>query len=163
MLAIPISRNHMATHFTKAKTIALYDANGAISEFDNPAVAPDAKNGCAAKKAMLNLIKRQGAKAIIVQNIGERMLGKLHSAGIKVYQGDYRQGIDNLRSQYMAGELALIAMSDVRPSLNHAKKGGCGGGCGCSGHETAPSLITAPVALPEPVGQLSFNKFTRSH
>ncbi|MBV7314706.1 NifB/NifX family molybdenum-iron cluster-binding protein [Shewanella sp. NIFS-20-20] len=156
MLAIPISRDHMASHFTKAKTIALYDSHGAISQFDNPAIDPNAKSGCAAKKAMLNLIKRQGAKAIIVQNIGERMLGKLLSAGIAVYQGDYRQGIDQLRAQFAAGQLPLMDISQARVSLNHAKKGGCGGGCGCSGHDKAPSLLTAPEMAPE---SLRFNHF----
>ncbi|GIU23328.1 NifB/NifX family molybdenum-iron cluster-binding protein [Shewanella schlegeliana] len=134
IIAIPMSRERLATHFTKAPEIAFYDEQlQLIARFENPAVG----GGCSAKKAMLNLIIDHKADIVVVQHIGERMLGKLLDAGMSVSQADNSLDLSELIRRAKDLNHRLVDASQGRASLNHEKKGGCcggsSGGCGCSG------------------------------
>ncbi len=139
IIAMPMSRDRLASHFTKAPEIGFFNEDfQQIMRVENPAVA----GGCSAKKAMLELIKQQGTDIVIVQHIGERMLGKLLAAGISVSKGSSQQAVAVLLSQSRDLSRRLTDASQGRASLNHAAKGGCchshahgaseQGGCGCS-------------------------------
>lgn len=133
VIAIPMSRDRLATHFTKAPQISFYDEHQQlIASYDNPAMS----GGCSAKKAMLNLIIDHKTDIVVVQHIGERMLGKLLDAGISVSQADNTLGLDELLCRAKDLNHRLVDASQGRASLNHEKKGGCcggsSGGCGCS-------------------------------
>ncbi|BCV43760.1 NifB/NifX family molybdenum-iron cluster-binding protein [Shewanella algae] len=133
MIVIPLSRGRLAGHFTKAKELAFYD-NHHNHRFtlDNPAVAG---GNCAAKKAMLQLIKDKGGRIVLVDQIGERMLGKLLDGGISVCRpGKENSDIAALLVAASDIQLRLTNAAAGRPSLKHQVKGGCGGGCGCHGH-----------------------------
>lgn len=133
IIAIPMSRDRLATHFTKAPEIVFYDEQlQLLARVDNPAIS----GGCSAKKAMLNLIIEHKSNIVLVQHIGERMLGKLLDAGVSVSQADNSLDLAELIIRAKDLNHRLLDASQGRASLNHEKKGGCGGssgGCGCSG------------------------------
>ncbi len=138
IIAMPMSRDRLASHFTKAQEIGFFNEHHQlIGSFANPALQGE---GCSAKKAMLELIINNKTNIIIVQHIGERMLGKLLDAGISVSKGDSSLGIEELLKTTRNLNLRLLHASQGRASLNHEKKGGCcggsgkSGGCGCGSH-----------------------------
>lgn len=144
IIAIPMSRDRLATHFTKAPDIAFYDdSQQLLARYPNPAVAGN--GGCSAKKAMLNLITEQKADIVVVQFIGERMLGKLLDAGVSVSQADNSLTITELLTTAKDLNSRLLEASQGRKSINHDKKGGCcggsSGGCGCGGKKAASSVL----------------------
>ncbi|BDM65586.1 hypothetical protein NFHSH190041_30380 [Shewanella sp. NFH-SH190041] len=156
IIAVPMSRNRLARHFTKAGQIAFYDGDHQLlALLDNPAQA----GGCAAKKAMLNLIKAKGTDLVLVDEIGERMLGKLLACGAAVSRCDSRAELTAVLADCQAEERLLTSASQGRPSLNHAKKGGCGGGCGGHSHkaEIQTSLLS-PVGIPQAAPITGFKK-----
>ncbi len=156
IVAMPMSRGRLAAHFTKAQRIGFFNEyHQLITSFDNPAI----EGNCRAKAELLRLIQAQKTDIVIVQHIGERMLGKLLAAGISVSQGDKEESIEVLLSQTKVLERRLVDASMGRASLNHAKKGGCcgsggscgsAGGCGCGGFEAdsvPPSVLLQPSVL----------------
>lgn len=132
IIAMPMSRGKLASHFTKAQRIGFFNEyHQLITSFDNPALA----GGCSAKKAMLQLIVQQKTDIVIVQHIGERMLGKLLDAQISVSKGDHSESIEALLTTATDLNRRLVDASQGRSSLNHEKKGGCcssSGGCASS-------------------------------
>lgn len=157
IIALPLSRGKLAKHFTKAPQIAFYNAEHQLIETrDNPAM----EGGCAAKKAMLNLIKAKGSTLVLVDQIGERMLGKLLATGAVISKGDSALPLEQVLATSHDNAKFLTSASQGRPSLNHAKKGGCGGGCGCGGHkpkEETVSLLMPVTSAPS----LSFSGFKK--
>ncbi|MCL1074372.1 NifB/NifX family molybdenum-iron cluster-binding protein [Shewanella dokdonensis] len=151
MIVIPMSRGHLSGHFTKAQQLAFFSAEGQLLQLvDNPALG----GNCAAKSAMLNLIQQQGAQIVLVNQIGERMLGKLLDAGISVCRprqrnGSLQQLLDDARNTH----LRLLDTSTARPSLQHQSKGGCGESCGCSGsggcHHHATTTAQSTLCQPQ--------------
>lgn len=141
IIAMPMSRGRLASHFTKAQEIGFFnEQHQLIGNFTNPALTGE---GCSAKKAMLELIINNKTNIIIVQHIGERMLGKLLDAGISVSKGDSSLCVAELLQTTRNLNLRLLDASQGRASLNHEKKGGCcgghaedgkSGGCGCGSH-----------------------------
>lgn len=149
IIAMPISRERLASHFTKAVQIGFYNEQFQLIKLvDSPAIEGD----CSAKKALLELIIQQGTDIVIAQNIGERMLGKLLDAGISVSKGSVSQTVATLLAQTADLNLRLTDASQGRASLKHAAKGGCchsaGDGCGCSGKAKAASGSTRLISTP---------------
>ncbi len=171
IIAMPMSRGRLAAHFTKAQRIGFFNEyHQLITSFDNPAIGG---GGCQAKSELLGLIKAQKTDIVIVQHIGERMLGKLLAAGISVSQGDNAESIEVLLSQTQLLERRLLDASQGRASLNHAKKGGCcadgggccsgaSGGCGCGGHKPmseVSSLLQKPESAQGEQASVSYSGF----
>lgn len=132
--AIPHNRNCVANHFMKATQFAFIDQNSTlINHIENP--ASPAHSSCHDKKTLISMIKEMKADAVIVRNIGERSLGKLLSAGIRVFRVSSQTPL----SEAVTSKLEeLTNVTQGRPSTNHQKKGGCShgeSGCGCGGHE----------------------------
>lgn len=142
IIAMPMSRDRLANHFTKAQQIGFFnEQHQLIASFANPALLTE---GCSAKKAMLELIISNKTNIIIVQHIGERMLGKLLDAGISVSKGDSSLCVEDLLTSTRNLNLRLLDATQGRVSLNHEKKGGCcggsskhgkAGGCGCNSED----------------------------
>ncbi|GGI79518.1 hypothetical protein GCM10007978_16680 [Shewanella hanedai] len=157
IIAVPLSRGRLASHFTKAKEIAFYnEQQQLIARFDNPALA----GSCSAKKAMLTLIKDQGTSIVLVEEIGQRILGKLLAAGISVSRCNRNMELTELFSAAIDLSRRLVDVEQGRECLNHEKKGGCGsgcggsaGGCGCSSKKSEPNLLSqlAPQLNDKPV------------
>ncbi|MCL1090689.1 dinitrogenase iron-molybdenum cofactor biosynthesis protein [Shewanella profunda] len=148
IIAMPMSRERLAAHFTKAQQIGFFDEHHQlISLVDNPALDGD----CSAKKALLNLIIQQKTNIVIVQHIGERMLGKLLDSGISVSKGEANQTVATLLAKSTDLNLRLTDASQGRASLKHAAKGGCchaNDGCGCSGKAKATPSSTHLIGTP---------------
>ncbi|NRD33409.1 dinitrogenase iron-molybdenum cofactor biosynthesis protein [Shewanella sp. DC2-4] len=147
IIAMPMSRERLASHFTKALQIGFYNEQfQRIKLVDNPAIEGD----CSAKKALLELIIQQGTDIVLVQNIGERMLGKLLDVGISVSKGSASQTVATLLAQTADLNLRLTDASQGRASLKHAAKGGCchSTGDGCSGKAKAAPCSTRLISTP---------------
>ena len=70
--AIPMNDDHIAGHFAKAERFVFVDEQGStLAEIANPV----AGNEC--KSALAELLQAQGARRIVLKNIGSKMLGKL--------------------------------------------------------------------------------------
>ncbi|MGL5485127.1 MAG: NifB/NifX family molybdenum-iron cluster-binding protein, partial [Shewanella sp.] len=127
IIALPISRGRLASHFTKAQQVHFYDENHQLLlSIPNPALG----GNCQDKKALLDAIRAQHTCIVVVQHIGERMLGKLLDAGISVSRGDNQLSIATLLAQSKEVNLRLTEASQGRASLKHLAKGGC---CGAKG------------------------------
>nr|WP_321238608.1 NifB/NifX family molybdenum-iron cluster-binding protein [uncultured Tolumonas sp.] len=126
--AIPMNKDHVASHFTKADSFVFLDDNGQIlGERNNPAL--DAN--CAGKSQLLALLKAENAQRIIVRNIGERMLGKLLESQFDVFQTQCgRQSATELSSEKANLLTQLTSPSQGRQS-RHFEEKQASGGCGC--------------------------------
>lgn len=145
MFAIPYNDARVAGHFSKAEQFLFVD--GDTHELvDNPAVQGE---GCSGKKSLLALFKQQNVDKVIVRNIGQKMLAKLFSAGIRVFQAPPRVPLDRV----LTSELAEFThVSQARPSKNAARSGGCGkshssGGCNKAQKESLLLRGQTPKAL----------------
>ena len=118
--AIPHDGDRVANHFMKADQFAFIDGdNTLIKDVASPAAGD---SSCSDKSAAINVIKEMNVDAVIIRNIGERSLGKLLNAGIRVFQVAGRTSL----SQAINSPLTeLTNASEGRPSTNHEKKGGC--------------------------------------
>lgn len=161
IIAVPLSRGRLARHFTKAKTIAFYNEDFELLEtLENPAIA----GGCAAKKAMLDLIKNKGSNCVLVDMIGERMLGKLLATGAIISKGNSSHKLEDVLTACLSPEYQLTHASQGRASINHEKKGGCGGGCSCGGHEDKDelhSLLSMNNMMTQPSSPIHFSHFKK--
>ena len=119
--AIPLQNDAVASHFTKADTLLLLDADGnELARHANPA----RQSNCAGKQSLLTLLQQQGVTRVIVRNIGEQMLDKLLSCQMAVFQS--RCGRLQPQELIRAETGTLIALTEAsqgRQSLNHAAKG----------------------------------------
>ncbi|SQI35641.1 Dinitrogenase iron-molybdenum cofactor [Leminorella richardii] len=130
--AIPVTKEHISGHFTKAESFIFINAEGRIvCHHINPA----REGGCAEKKALLNMLQRQNAQRVIVRHIGERMLGKLLSRELSVFK-THSGNIDvqALCAAHLEGFTPLTDAQQGKRSPNYETKKAVGGGCGCS-HE----------------------------
>lgn len=128
--AIPHNRNCIANHFMKANQFAFINHESVLlHNMENPAA--DRQSTCQSKKTLLSLIGEMKADAVIVRNIGERALGKLLAANIRVYQVASQAPLSQVINSPMK---ELTDATQGRPSNNHKMKGGCsheGTSCGC--------------------------------
>lgn len=119
--AVPHSRDSVANHFMKAKKFTfLTDDHTVIKTVDNPAAG---NSSCSDKSRAIKLIKGMEVDAVILRNIGERSLGKLLNAGIRVYQLQENTSVKEALSSPVT---ELTDIKQARPSANHKNKGGCG-------------------------------------
>ncbi|MDG3087250.1 NifB/NifX family molybdenum-iron cluster-binding protein [Vibrio hannami] len=128
--AVPNNRDNVANHFIKAPQFSFIDEeNSLIQNVTNPAAG---NSSCSEKSAAIKMLKEMKTDAVIVRNIGERALGKLLSAGIRVFMVTTQTPLSAAANSPM---VELTDTSQGRPSHNHHKKGGCshgeGGSC-CS-------------------------------
>jgi predicted Fe-Mo cluster-binding NifX family protein len=120
--AIPSKQGHLCQHFTKAEQFSLIDHNNSLlASVDNPAAQADAS--CHDKSAIVQYLQSMKVEAVIVKNIGERLLGKLLDAGLKVFQVNQIRPLALLINSPMQ---QLSEPSQGRPSIQHAKKAECG-------------------------------------
>ena len=162
IIALPISRGRLASHFTKAQQVHFFDENHQLLiSVPNPALG----GNCQDKKALLDVIRAQRTNIVVVQHIGERMLAKLLDAGISVSRGNNQLSIATLLAQSQDVNLRLTEASQGRVSLKHLAKGGCcgsKGGCGCSGKAKASktmvslTLPTSTCTLGKPIAYSGF-------
>ncbi|PWI34529.1 dinitrogenase iron-molybdenum cofactor [Vibrio albus] len=130
---IPHSRDNVANHFMKARKFTfLNDDNTVIKTVDSPAAG---NSSCSDKSKAIKLIQEMKVDAVILHNIGERSLGKLLNAGIRVFQLQENASVSNALNSPVT---ELTDVKQARPSHNHEKKGGsC---CGSHNKDTAPRI-----------------------
>jgi len=150
MFAIPYNDERLAGHFSKAEQF-LFVEGDKLQVIDNPAIEGQ---GCSGKKSLMALFEQQNVDRVIVRNIGQKMLAKLFSAGIRVFQAPPRTPIE----QVLTRELPEFThVSQARPSKNAARAGGCGKSHGSGGchKQKPPSLLLKGQTPQELRGQTS--------
>lgn len=81
--ALMLSQGLLAGHFTRAEQLQILNPEGnVIATLANPAAA----EGCHGKQALLDALAHYQVGQVVVRNIGERMLGRLLAANIRVLQ-----------------------------------------------------------------------------
>ncbi len=133
--AIPMNDDHIAGHFAKAERFVFVDEQGStLAEIANPV----AGNEC--KSVLAELLQAQGARRIVLKNIGSKMLGKLLGSGLAVYQASQ-------------GRLAMADMlsneSGHLTELTSAEQGSasrCAGGLAITAREAVNALPVAALA-----------------
>jgi predicted Fe-Mo cluster-binding NifX family protein len=121
--AIPSKQGKICQHFTKAEQFSFIDENNTLlASVNNSAALPGAS--CQDKNAIVQQLQSMKADAVIVKNIGERLLGKLLNAGIKVFQ------VNQVRPREVLSQGPMQELNDPsqgRPSMQQGKKSDCHG------------------------------------
>ncbi|WP_236320358.1 NifB/NifX family molybdenum-iron cluster-binding protein [Aeromonas veronii] len=163
--ALMLSQGLLAGHFTRAEQLQILNPEGnVIATLTNPAAA----EGCHGKQALLDALAHYQVGQVVVRNIGERMLGRLLAANIRVLQcRSARLPLPALLAP--ANLQPLTEASQGRPSRRHQSKatiraiqpvgaghshanchGGCNSGANISLPRNGKIKRCAPVAAPAP-------------
>lgn len=116
--ALMLSQGLLAGHFTRAEQLQILNPEGnVIATLANPAAA----EGCHGKQALLDALTHHQVGQVVVRNIGERMLGRLLAANIRVLQcRSARLPLPALLAP--ANLQPLTEASQGRPSRRHQSK-----------------------------------------
>lgn len=116
--ALMLSQGLLAGHFTRAEQLQILNPEGnVIATLPNPA----ASEGCHGKQALLDALAHHQVGQVVVRNIGERMLGRLLAANIRVLQcRSARLPLPALRAP--TNLQPLTEASQGRPSRRHQSK-----------------------------------------
>lgn len=116
--ALMLSQGLLAGHFTRAEQLQILNPEGnVIATLANPAAA----EGCHGKQALLDALAHYQVGQVVVRNIGERMLGRLLAANIRVLQcRSARLPLPALLAP--ANLQSLTEASQGRPSRRHQGK-----------------------------------------
>lgn len=148
--AIPSHRDKIAPHFSEAEQfLILDDRKGRSISIDNPAKEI---TGCKGKKALLDMLIMNGVEAVVVRNIGERLLTKLLSCNVDIYQATR---MSQLSSIHPSGLEKIMDCSAAKQSINHLNKVGCSEG---RKTERIQAKILAPRLIGVVAKMLNFRK-----
>ncbi|ATL93212.1 hypothetical protein CK911_10570 [Aeromonas sp. CU5] len=116
--ALMLSQGLLAGHFTRAEQLQILSPEGSIiTTLANPATA----EGCHGKQGLLDALAHHQVGQVVVRNIGERMLGRLLAANIRVLQ--CRSARLPLPALLAPANLQLLTdASQGRPSRRHQSK-----------------------------------------
>ncbi|HEH9431453.1 TPA: hypothetical protein SIA29_002291 [Aeromonas sobria] len=116
--AMMLSQGLLAGHFTRAEQLQILSPEGnVIITLANPAAA----EGCHGKQELLDALAHYQVGQVVVRNIGERMLGRLLAANIRVLQcHSARLPLPALLAP--ANLQLLTEASQGRPSRRHQSK-----------------------------------------
>lgn len=116
--ALMLSQGLLAGHFTRAEQLQILTPEGnVIATLANPAAA----EGCHGKQELLDALAHHQVGQVVVRNIGERMLGRLLAANIRVLQ--CRSARLPLPALLAPANLQLLTdASQGRPSRRHQSK-----------------------------------------
>lgn len=116
--ALMLSQGLLAGHFTRAEQLQILSPEGSvIATLANPAAA----EGCHGKQGLLDALAHHQVGQVVVRNIGERMLGRLLAANIRVLQcRSTRLPLPALLAP--ANLQPLTEASQGRPSRRHQSK-----------------------------------------
>lgn len=112
IFAIPYQNERIAGHFSKAETFVFTDKIHSTIR-SNPALN---SGSCGGKKSLLTLLKEQHTSAVLVRNIGQKMLRKLLNADIRVFRTSGRLSLDTLQLSELT---ELTEPSQGRPCKNN--------------------------------------------
>ena len=157
--AIPLLNDgSLSGHFARALRFALYSPQG--EHLSDLALPPLSDEGhCQRNHAVLLQLKQQGVNRVVVRRIGQKMLGKLLAAGLRVYQANRRampeallnaelteltsaeqgsvganQRANQHSSKSHGGHCSGGTCHNHNNNHSHAAQGAAHGGCGCCGH-----------------------------
>lgn len=134
---IPIHKNHLAGHFTKAELFQFVDDKGIVV---GSCVNPLLGTACAEKHNLLSIFESYQVDRIIVWNIGERMLDKLISKSMRVYKAlNPRQTLDEFAYSATENLMELTVSSQGRPSRNYDAKQKTKSDCCCESQSDSSS------------------------
>ncbi|PQJ89333.1 NifB/NifX family molybdenum-iron cluster-binding protein [Aliivibrio sifiae] len=114
IFAIPYQNERIAGHFSKAESFVFTNKSDSIIR-NNPALNNDS---CGGKKSLLALLKEQQTDAVLIRNIGQKILAKLLNANIRVFRTSGRLSLETLKLSELT---ELIDPSQGRPCKNSKK------------------------------------------
>jgi len=119
--AIAMTDKKLAHHFSKADTFTFYNDEGkAVAVFKNPALAV---SGCSGKGLIIELLKARQCHTVIVRKVGQKTLGRLLNADLKVVVGNTRHSVEELLEHARLGENQL---TDASQGVEKKKSSCCG-------------------------------------
>lgn len=141
--AIPYQNGRIAGHFSKAESFLFTDQTHSET-MPNPALN---SAGCGGKKSLLSLLKNQHINALIVRNIGQKMLANLLESNIRVF---HAQGNISLNNATFTDLPEFTRASQGRPCKNTKQ------GCCNKKHSMTASKLSAPSQLKHKLTVLGF-------
>jgi len=143
--AIPIKTDKISNHFKKAPQFLFLNESGQfIGKLTNPA-DPASGKGCSNTKELMAEFQRRQVNRVVVRNIGERMLNRLLSHDLEVWQTSSRQVELASLAAGESGQLARLERPEQgRASVHQMEKQSNGGYCSrpandhngdCCGHD----------------------------
>ena len=119
-VAVAYQDGEIFGHFGQCPMFAVYEYGDYVNECTKKLVDSAERSG---HQQMADLMKELGVDAVIVGNMGPEAKAALLSYGIVPIVG-YSGDADT------ASDLLVTGQLPTSPA-----EGGCGGGCGCGGHE----------------------------
>lgn len=118
--AIPMKASKISNHFKKAPQFLLLNQAGkSVGQMTNPA-NPASGKGCSSIKELMAELQRHQVNRVVVRNIGERMLKRLLSHDLEVWQTSSRQPELASLAAGESGKLARLARPQQgRASVHH--------------------------------------------
>ncbi|QOH80593.1 hypothetical protein IHE26_04715 [Plesiomonas shigelloides] len=149
--AIPLLNDgSLSGHFARALRFALYSPQG--EHLSDLALPPLSDEGhCQRNHAVLLQLKQQGVNRVVVSRIGQKMLGKLLAAGLRVYQANRRAMPEALLNAEFT-ELTSAEQGSVGPNQRASKSHGghcSGGACHNHSHTAHPQQACCHAAKGE--------------
>jgi len=131
--AIPMKAGKISKHFKKApQFLFLNQAGQFVGQLTNPAHPVSAK-GCSSTKELMTEFQRRQVNRVVVRNIGERMLKRLLSHDLEVWQTTSSQvELASLAADENDPLLRLERQEQGRASANYMEKRSNEGCCSCS-------------------------------
>jgi predicted Fe-Mo cluster-binding NifX family protein len=122
-IAFPFQKDKVANHFSKAEAFCCWDLEvpGQRIEFANPST----DEGCAGHQLIVQRMVDFGVSNIIVRQIGQRMLSRLLSASIRVWQLKGPLSVDDIdlyQQNWAQVATELTQAEQGRESVNFTKK-----------------------------------------
>ena len=125
-IAVAYDEGEIFGHFGHCKTFAFYEYGEYVTDCTKTLVETGERQG---HQAMADLMKEQGADAVIVGNMGPEAKALLLSYGIVPVVG-YSGDADT------ASDLLVTGQLPIAPGGEYAGGCSCGGGCCGGGHES---------------------------
>ncbi|MFM2483596.1 NifB/NifX family molybdenum-iron cluster-binding protein [Celerinatantimonas yamalensis] len=119
-IAIPVNQDVVAGHFSQAEHFECWDSlKGRFALFDNPAL----QGNCAGHRQIVEQCVAMGVDAIIVRNIGQRMLDRLLKHSLTVWQLKQRCHLSELTSQLATVDAIAAQMTDASQGRESKRQG----------------------------------------
>ncbi|WP_339918321.1 NifB/NifX family molybdenum-iron cluster-binding protein [Yeosuana marina] len=119
-IAVPItSNNKIEEHFGHSQFYEIYTFSSTNEILDLQLLT--SKKGCAFKTNLVNLLAIRGVSFMLSDNIGDKAVNKLNSAGIDVVRGCSGDSADVIL-QFIEGKISDNGISCSQHNQNHNNK-----------------------------------------
>ena len=133
LYAIPCRDLHVGNHFARSPQIAIVDEQQQIKHLI-PLVESDSP--CNKKKQWMSVVKSYDVKAVVVRNIGKKMLSHLFNHDVRVFASKTKAEVTTLDFSN------LQEVTDLDYGRESRNSGCSKRTCGDKGHKNKASILT---------------------